>query len=68
MNHYLICAFEMYKARRDDLLRQAAEDRLCRRLDGVDGTRRRDRYTRQSAFPRRSRFFPETNVSGSGVL
>jgi hypothetical protein len=68
MNHDLIFAFEMYKARLDDLLRQAAEDRLCRRLDGVGGTRRTGRYKMQSDFNGRSRMFPETNCSGCGVL
>jgi hypothetical protein len=68
MNHDLIFAFDMYKARLDDLLRQAAEDRLCRCLDGVDEIRRTGQYKKQADFNRRSRVFPETDYSGSGVL
>ena len=68
MNHDLIFAFEMYKARLADLLRQAAEDRLSKRLDGVDGARRNGRSQMQSSIPGRNRMFAETKCSGSGVL
>jgi hypothetical protein len=67
MNHDLNFAFEMYKARLDDMLKQAAEDRLCRCFDGVGGTRRTGRDKLHSTFSRRSRMLPETNASDSGV-
>ena len=67
MNNDLIFAFPMYKARLEDLLRQAAEERLCRRLGGVGKVRQTRQYKIQSAISRRNRLFPETNTSGSGV-
>ena len=67
MNNDLIFAFQMYKARLVDLMRQAEEDRLCRRLNGVGEVSRTRRYKIQSGSNRRNRIFPETNYSGSGV-
>ena len=67
MNNDLIFAFQMYKARLDDLLRQAAVDRLSRCRDGVSEVRQARRYKMHSTISRRNQILPETNYSGSGV-
>jgi hypothetical protein len=66
MNNDFI-AIQMHKARLDDLLRQAGEDRLCRRLRGEGEIRRSRQYKMRAPISGRNRIFPETNYSGSGV-